>query len=115
MEITDFSMDYFSVKGKNAIITGGNTGLGQAFSLALAKAGANVFYPSVMPDDPEFNALIEAEENGGEYADISNLLETDFTASRNRVFTREQVHSHILPCFTKVHEEGSTVQWKLNV
>ena len=39
MEITDFKMDYFSLKGKNAIVTGGNTGLGQAFTLALAKGG----------------------------------------------------------------------------
>jgi NAD(P)-dependent dehydrogenase (short-subunit alcohol dehydrogenase family) len=61
MNITDFNMDYFSLTGKNAIVTGGNTGLGQAFSLALAKAGANIMMPSVMPDDPEFNALIEAE------------------------------------------------------
>lgn len=61
MKITDFNMDYFSLKGKNAIVTGGNSGLGQAFSLSLAKAGANIFMPSVLPDDPEFNALIEAE------------------------------------------------------
>jgi NAD(P)-dependent dehydrogenase (short-subunit alcohol dehydrogenase family) len=61
MEITDFNMDYFSLKGKNAIVTGGNTGLGQSFSLALAKGGANIFIPSIMPDDDEFNKLIEAE------------------------------------------------------
>ena len=41
--INDFSMDFFSLKGKNAIVTGGVSGLGQAFALALAKAGANIF------------------------------------------------------------------------
>ena len=28
MGIQDFTMDFFSLKGKNAIVTGGNTGLG---------------------------------------------------------------------------------------
>lgn len=59
MEIKDFKMDMFYIKGKNAIVTGGNTGLGQAFSLALAEAGANIFMPSIMPDDPEFNATLQ--------------------------------------------------------
>ncbi len=73
MEITNFSMDYFSIKGKNAIVTGGNTGLGQAFSLSLTKAGANIFMPSVMPDDPAFNKLIEAEGGKAVY------MEADLT------------------------------------
>ncbi len=61
MDIKDFNMNFFSLKGKNAIITGGNTGLGLAFSLALAKAGANVFVPSIMDDDGTTKELIEAE------------------------------------------------------
>ena len=69
MNITDFNMDYFSLKGKNAIVTGGNTGLGQAFSLALSKAGANIFMPSIMPDDPAFSALIESEGAKAIYAE----------------------------------------------
>jgi NAD(P)-dependent dehydrogenase (short-subunit alcohol dehydrogenase family) len=59
--ITDFSLDLFSLKGKNAIVTGGNGGLGQAFSLALAKGGANVLIPSVADDDGETRSLIEAQ------------------------------------------------------
>jgi len=61
MEITDFNMDFFSLKGKNAIVTGGNSGLGQAFSLALAKAGANILVPSIVDDDGMTKKQIEAE------------------------------------------------------
>ncbi len=75
MNINDFSMDFFSLKGKNAIVTGGNTGLGQAFSLALAKAGANVFVPSVMDDDGTTGPLISAA--GGRY----EFLKIDITAA----------------------------------
>ena len=61
MSIQDFTMDFFSLKGKNAIVTGGNTGLGQAFALALAKAGANLFVPSILDDDGATKALVEAQ------------------------------------------------------
>ena len=37
-----FSLDYFSLQGKVAIVTGGNGGLGMAFAIALAKAGADI-------------------------------------------------------------------------
>ncbi len=61
MTINDFSMDFFSLKGKTAIVTGGNSGLGQAFSLALAKAGANLFIPSVIEEDGTTQTLIEKQ------------------------------------------------------
>jgi len=67
MDISDFGMDFFSLKGKNAIVTGGNTGLGQAFTLALAKGGANVFVPSIMDDDGTTGPMVEAEGVRYEY------------------------------------------------
>jgi 2-deoxy-D-gluconate 3-dehydrogenase len=60
MNITDFNMDFFSLKGKNAIVTGGNSGLGQAFSVSLAKAGANVLAVSMMDEDGETKRWVEA-------------------------------------------------------
>jgi NAD(P)-dependent dehydrogenase (short-subunit alcohol dehydrogenase family) len=61
MGIQDFTMDYFSLKGKNAIVSGGNTGLGQSFALALAKAGANLFIPSILDDKDATKDLVEAQ------------------------------------------------------
>ena len=66
MQIQDFTMDFFSLKGKNAIVTGGNTGLGRSFSLALAKAGANLFVPTILDDDATTKGLVEAEGVGYE-------------------------------------------------
>ncbi|MDV7142544.1 SDR family oxidoreductase [Tropicimonas sp. TH_r6] len=60
MQPTDFSLDFFSLKGKNAIVTGGNGGLGQAFSTGLAKAGANVLVPSLLDDDGTTRQMVES-------------------------------------------------------
>lgn len=73
MKIEDFSMDFFSLKGKTAIVTGGNTGLGLAFSTALAKAGANLFIPSYIMDDGEAKQLLEKQGVAVE------LMEADIT------------------------------------
>lgn len=70
MAIKDFSMDFFSLNDKTAIVTGGNSGLGRAFSLALAKAGANVFIPSLTPDDGVTQQLIENEGRNMEFLQI---------------------------------------------
>ena len=74
MTITDFAMSWFDLGGRNAIVTGGNTGLGQAFTLALAKAGANVLVPSLADDDGTTRSLVEAE--GVRY----EFMEADITA-----------------------------------
>lgn len=74
MDIRDFALDFFSLEGRKAIVTGGNTGLGQAFTLALAKAGADVFVPSVMADDGKTGSLVAEAGRRYEY------LQCDITA-----------------------------------
>jgi NAD(P)-dependent dehydrogenase (short-subunit alcohol dehydrogenase family) len=73
MHIDDFAMDFFSLEGKSAVVTGGNTGLGQAFAVALATAGADVFAPSIVDDDGSAAKMIEARGRRYEYmnADIT--------------------------------------------
>jgi 2-deoxy-D-gluconate 3-dehydrogenase len=72
-----FSMDFFSLKGKVAIVTGGNSGLGQGYAVALAKAGADVFISSHGTNWDETRALIEAEGRKVEFfqADLSKREE----------------------------------------
>jgi len=74
VEIRDFSLDHFSLAGKNAVVTGGNSGLGRAFALALAKGGASVLAPSIVDDDGVTRDLVEAE--GARYVG----METDLTS-----------------------------------
>jgi NAD(P)-dependent dehydrogenase (short-subunit alcohol dehydrogenase family) len=77
LNIADFGADFFSLKGKNAIVTGGNTGLGQAFTLSLAKMGANVLAASIMPDDGATGELVKA--SGSRYS----YLRSDITSPGN--------------------------------
>ena len=74
-DIRDFGMGFFSIKGKNAVVTGGNTGLGRAFTLALATAGANIMVPSVVDDDGTTRELVEV--HGSRY----EFLKADITAA----------------------------------
>ncbi|MGL4392026.1 MAG: SDR family oxidoreductase [Fusobacteriaceae bacterium] len=77
ISVKDFGMDWFSLKGKNAIVTGGNGGLGTAFCMALAKAGANIFVPSIADDDGSCQKMIE--EVGVKY----EFLKIDITQNGN--------------------------------
>ena len=59
--LDEFSMDFFRVDGKVAIVTGGNTGLGQGYAVALAKAGADLVIPTYDTNWDETRLLIEKE------------------------------------------------------
>ena len=48
-----------SLKGKVAIVTGGNSGIGKAIALALARAGANIVIDYVV--HPEATEALERE------------------------------------------------------
>lgn len=73
MEITDFTLDAFSLRGRRAVVTGGNTGLGRAFTLALARAGADVLVSSLVEDDGTTERLVAG--SGQRY----RFLEADIT------------------------------------
>lgn len=51
-------LDAFGLNGKRVLVTGGNRGLGRAFALALAEAGADV---AIAARDAERNATVVAE------------------------------------------------------
>jgi 3-oxoacyl-[acyl-carrier protein] reductase len=57
--LTDFSLDIFSLSGKTAMITGANQGLGMSYAIALAKAGADVFIPHFTDDVSQIREIIE--------------------------------------------------------
>jgi NAD(P)-dependent dehydrogenase (short-subunit alcohol dehydrogenase family) len=56
--IADFTLDAFSLADKRALVTGGNTGLGRAFTVALARAGADVMVTALAEDDGTTEALV---------------------------------------------------------
>ena len=80
MNVTDFSMEHFSLKGKNALVTGGNSGLGQAFSVALAKGGANVLVASLVEEDGETRQWVE--DCGVEYKCLFGDITSDGECKR---------------------------------
>ena len=79
--LNNFSMDFFSLKGKVAIVTGGNTGLGQAYVVALAKAGADLFVVTYDRNWDETRAMVEAEGRKVEFfqADLTDRTQVSKT------------------------------------
>jgi 2-deoxy-D-gluconate 3-dehydrogenase len=52
-------LDKFSLKGKTALVTGSNQGIGQYYSLALAEAGADIIGVSYVSDFVETERMIQ--------------------------------------------------------
>lgn len=74
-ELDHFKMKQFNLTGKVAIITGGNTGLGQGYAIAMAEAGADIFIPTFGKAEwDNTRRLIEKRGRKVEFADV-NLTE----------------------------------------
>lgn len=82
--IQDFSMDFFRLDGKVAIVTGGNTGLGQGYAVGLAKAGADLFIVTYDTNWDETRKLIEAEGRRVEFFQADLSKRDNITAVTNR-------------------------------
>ena len=103
MDIAAFSLDLFSLAGRNALVTGGNTGLGRAFSLALAKAGAL--------DQPAGGPVIVGQADGEQVSaglgqgEGEGTAQTGVTAGDESVAPREgeQVETEV----RDVHESAT--------
>ena len=54
-----FSLDFFNLSGKVAIVTGGNTGLGMAYAEALASCGADLLVTTFDDNISEVKEIVE--------------------------------------------------------
>lgn len=79
MSIGDFSMDFFKLEGNISVVTGGNTGLGQGYVVALAKAGADLFVPTYDTNWEETRQLVEKEGRRIEF------IQVDLTKKEDRI------------------------------
>lgn len=76
-----FSTESFSVKGKNAIVTGGARGLGKYYTIALTMYGANVTV--VSSSNQAWESLRESvEQNEGKVAFIQQDLKEQGAAEK---------------------------------
>ncbi|MFQ3839903.1 SDR family oxidoreductase [Staphylococcus pseudoxylosus] len=79
--MTKFNTDSFSVRGKNAIVTGGARGLGKYYTIALTMYGANVTV--VSSSNQAWEALKESvEQNEGEVSFIQQDLKEQGAAEK---------------------------------
>jgi len=81
-DLNSFSMDFFQLSGKVAIVTGGNKGLGQGCAVALAKAGADLF---IVTHGKEWNETRELIEETGQKVQFHQADLADRTAVKGVV------------------------------
>lgn len=84
-KVKKFNMNYFSLEGKVGIVTGGNRGIGQAMAIALAKAGADLFIPTI--DESNWEEMTNAVEDEGRKV---VFYKTDLSVRENITKTVEE-------------------------
>ena len=60
-------------------------------------------------------SVLNAIESGENEADITLLFNRDFTASKDRVFTKEQVYNHLIGWFDIVEETDEVLKLKIRI
>ena len=60
-------------------------------------------------------AVIDAIENDSQEADITHLFNRDFLASRDRVFTKNQVYKHLIKWFDIVEENNEALRLRVHI
>ena len=85
-----------SLKGKVAIVTGGNSGIGKAIALELARQGANIVIDYVVhpeaTEEEEKQIIAMGDQAIGVKADVSKVAELQNADRRSRQGVRPGGH-----------------------
>jgi gluconate 5-dehydrogenase len=94
-------MDWFSLQGRRALITGGSRGLGRAMAQALAEAGADI----VLVGREEQNLRQSAEELGKLGRDVT-ILAADLTSPEDTERLCDRVLAECAPIDILINNVG---------
>jgi NAD(P)-dependent dehydrogenase (short-subunit alcohol dehydrogenase family) len=95
-------LERFSLQGRTALVTGGNRGLGKAFTLALAQAGARVAFAG---RDPDRNRSAAAElRQAGHHVDA---ITADITRDEDVERMTEEARAALGPVDILVNNAGT--------
>lgn len=122
-------LDKFNLEGKTAIVTGSNQGIGQAYALALAEAGADVIGVSYVEDFSETEKLLSKTGRKftsyvADFSDRNSLYEfinkvkadfpkIDILVNNAGTILRQPISEHSDEYWDKVIEVNLTAQFIL--
>ncbi|KAL0577202.1 hypothetical protein V5O48_004800 [Marasmius crinis-equi] len=116
------SLNLFSLKGKNALVTGASRGIGRAVAIALAEAGANiclVLRPSSTDDaGPDSTERVLHEKVGVKVAIVQCDLNDHSDSGVRSIFPKAlelmDGNIHILVNCAGIQRRGPAVEFKEN-